>query len=108
VQRILLKEKGALQGDKILKVSEEVSFTKNSKIQFAIPEKGGESSWGKEASIRLAWYNDNKFDPYSSSELPLWALVKLVEEGSKRDLFNKSEIAVMIENLKASHYRQQN
>lgn len=90
-----------------MKISEEIQHTHNSKIQFAILENDGEASWRGESSVRLAWFGqDGKFDPYSSSELPFWALKDVIIETVKRDIFSKSELAEIIGFLEASIYRQ--
>lgn len=90
-----------------MKVSDEINYKFGSKIQFAIISNGGESSWKNDDSVRLAWYNDaGKFDPISSSELPIWSLKDIINECANRDMFNKAEIASMIGQLTSSLYRQ--
>ena len=83
-----------------------------SKIHIAEVRRGGNSSWAEkdgnqDDSIRLAWYNqNNRFDPISSAELPIWGLLELVQEAAKRDMFSKSQLAETIAQLTASVYRQ--
>ena len=95
-----------------MKVTETIKYKNGSKIHIAETSKGGNSSWGEKEgyesdSIRLAWYNDDgKFDPYSSSELPLNALKDLLKEAVLRDMYSKADVADMIGCLTASIYRQ--
>ena len=97
-----------------MKVSETIDFDNNkkAKIQFAEVAKGGNSSWGEKEgysanSIRLSWYNENgKFDPYSSSEVPIDALKVLLQEVVKRDMYSKSDLADMIGTLTSAIYRK--
>lgn len=81
-----------------MKVTETVKYKHGSKIHIAEVAKGGNSSWGEKEgyqsdSIRLAWYGDDgKFDPFSSSEIPIDALKDLFKEAVKRNMYNQEDI----------------
>lgn len=91
-----------------MKETEKIPTQANGEIHFALLKDGGHSSWSDEdSSVRLAWKNKStgKFDPISSSELPLWGLVELVKETAKRDGFSKADASAMIGELTAQIYR---
>jgi hypothetical protein len=77
-----------------MKFTEEFEVCNDGKIQIAQTSKGGHSSWSKvEDSIRLAWYNNGKFDPISSAEIPIWGLKDLMVEALKRDMLAREDLA---------------
>ena len=82
------------------------------KIEFAIPESGGNSSAGEkynftEKSVRLSWWNnEGRFDPISSGELPEWALMDVVEACAKKDFLTTEQAATLICELSESIKRQ--
>lgn len=84
----------------------------NVQIEFAIPSKGGNSSAGEkhgftEQSVRLAWRNANGgFDPISSGELPLWAIMDVITECANSNFFSPKDAAELINALSASIQRQ--
>ncbi len=69
--------------------------------------KNGNSSWGakdnhSESSIRLAWRNNGRFDPISSAELPMYGLKLLVETAARHDMFSRSDLTDIINELQKS------
>jgi hypothetical protein len=103
-----------------MKVSSTVATTRDPRpgaegsvrIQFAIPSEGGNSSAGekydlKEKSVRLAWWRaDGRFDPISSSELPYWGILDVIEACAAKDFFAPRDIESIIEALEKSLKRQ--
>lgn len=81
-------------------------------IEFAIPDQGGNSSAGVrhnyiEKSVRLAWWRDDGgFDPISSSELPDWGVMDVMEACAANDFFSPQQIAQIIKVLSESLDRQ--
>jgi hypothetical protein len=81
-------------------------------IEFAIPSNGGNSSAGEkynftEQSVRLAWRNTNGgFDPISSGEFPLWAVMDVITACANCEFFSPKDAAELINALSASIQRQ--
>ena len=81
-------------------------------IHIADSKKGGNSSWAEksnkcETSIRLAWYSeDGVFDPISSSELPMWGLINLMQVSAQEDLIEQEDIIAIMDDLLKSLDRQ--
>jgi hypothetical protein len=75
-------------------VTQSVNSKHGSVIEF------GNSSWDlSEQSIRLRWDNNGKFDPFSSSQLPLWALEELITRAVDWGAIDRSAAANMIKAL---------
>ncbi len=81
-------------------------------IEFAVPSQGGNSSAGEkqgstEQAVRLAWRRANgSFDPISSGELPLWAVMDVITACASAEFFTPKEAAELINALSASIQRQ--
>ncbi|MHB8067411.1 MAG: hypothetical protein ACYDIC_05880 [Desulfobaccales bacterium] len=82
------------------------------RIEFAIPSEGGNSSAGekrdfKEKSVRLAWWRaGGRFDPFSSSELPDWGILDVIEACAAKDFFGPEELKTILKALTESRDRQ--
>lgn len=83
-------------------------------IQFAMQGEDGNSSAGEkygfsEDAVRLAWWNEEGvFDPISSSEIPKWGILDLVELCAEHDFFEKKDLYTLIGLLTESLERQKN
>jgi len=81
-------------------------------IEFAIPSQGGNSSaaekhGGTEQAVRLSWWRpDGGFDPISSGELPLWAVMDVITACANNNFFSPKEAAELVHALSASINRQ--
>jgi len=82
------------------------------KIEFAIPNAGGNSSSGEkhshtEKAVRLSWWNTTGgYDPISSAELPEWAVLDVIEACAAIDFLSPKDAALLIKALAASIERQ--
>jgi hypothetical protein len=80
-----------------MKIMEEFEVCYDGKIQIAQRSKGVYSNWPvDDDSIRLAWYKSGKFDPISSSELPIWGLKDLRIEVVNRYMFSREYLANLV------------
>ena len=101
-----------LKGGVKVEVTKTLDWKHGAKIQIAQVSKGGNSSYAKKDgykadSIRLCWYAENgKFDPISSSEVPIDALKDMLLECFKRDMYDKIDLSEIIGMATASVYRQ--
>jgi len=95
-----------------MKVSKQFESLYGSLIQIADVKKNGNSSWGEKEgyadnSVRLAWYTDDeKFDPISSAELPIWGLIKLLKASSESNLLSVEQSSEIIGYLNDAIYRK--
>lgn len=84
------------------------------RIEFAIPSEGGNSSAGQkhnfpEKAVRLAWWRaDGGFDPFSTSELPAWGILDVIEACAAKDFFGLEELESILKALTESRDRQVN
>jgi hypothetical protein len=81
-------------------------------IEFAITSQNGNSSAGEkynfsEQAVRLAWWSqDGRFDPISSAELPLWAVMDVITACAKADFFSPKQAAELVNALSVSIHKQ--